>query len=149
MMQKGQEVIPHVAILVDLPCFLFWIEKKSKQMVATLAKITKISHWDKRPSRPLSLAIFWFKKGDWESQKLWPRPNRATKMNRKTREINNTRSQKEGAWGVLRPRGMTTQAPGQDFLLISCVLRSILVALFGFEEEGAFQDTFGQGYNLI
>ena len=33
--------------------------------------------------------------------------------------------------------------------LTSCVLRFILVALFGLREEAAFRDTFGMGYELI
>ena len=37
---------------------------------------------------------------------------------------------------------------GLFFLLIARVLRSILVALFGFEEEIAFRDTVGMGYEL-
>ena len=77
-------------------------------------------------------------------------------MHLKTQEINGKRSQRDdvrgpGGWGSRPCDGVLPHASSfRPFLpSISCVLRVISVALFGFQEGTVFGDAFSMGYELI
>ena len=75
-------------------------------------------------------------------------------MKLETREINGKQQSERGCVGHAPSLGRELQPPGTFslcvlLLLMSRVLRFILDALFGFQEEAAFRDTFGMGHELI